>query len=74
MAENTGTAEIEVEKELEEENRQVGKEVPPAGLRVFQHGTQFPTVKSLISILLMEPVGSGRRRGSGGWIWSRRSS
>ena len=55
----------EEQQKLEKENRQVGKGDPPAGLLVFLHGTWFPAVDCLISMLLMEPTGSGKRQGSG---------
>ena len=63
-----------LEQKLEEWNGQVGWEVPPAGLLVFQHGTGFPAIDSLLSMFILEPTGSGRHQGSGGWSWSWRLS
>ena len=60
------------ELKLEEENRQDGWEFPPAGLLVFQHGTQFPAVQSFLTMLLMKPAGSWRRQRSGHWSRGRR--
>ena len=65
---------IPLELKLQEENWQVGWEFPPAGLLVFQHGTRFPAVNRLISMLLMKPADTRLSRGSGGLSWSRGSS
>ena len=55
-----------LEQKLEEENQQVGWGVQPARLLVFRHGTRFPAIDCLVSMLLMEPTGTGRWRGSEG--------
>ena len=52
-----------------EDDRQVGREYPPAELQ----GTRFPTVVDFFTMLLVEPAESGQSKGSGHWSWGWRA-
>ena len=62
-----------VELKQQEEDWQVGREYPPARLLVSQKGTRFPTVVSLLTMLLVEPAEFGRSRRSGRQSWGWRT-
>ena len=55
-----------------QEDRQVGREYPPAGLLGSRKGTGFPAVVGLLIMLLMKSTETGRSWRSGRRSWSGR--
>ena len=56
----------------QEEDWQVGREYPTAGLLVSRKRNRFPTVVGFLTMLLLEPAESRQSRGSGRWSWGWR--